>query len=121
MSATAMSPLQRESMVRKPPGTETSASDSYVSEGSMQENLSKLAYSLWEERGCPDGSPEVDWLEAERRLSRVTRTRLALISVLVSRPVSRILHSARPTKFSVTDARHNQIAREETRRCGHEL
>jgi hypothetical protein len=34
----------------------------------MQENLEKLAYGLWQERGCPNGSPEIDWLEAERKL-----------------------------------------------------
>lgn len=27
-----------------------------------------LAYELWERRGCPRGSPEVDWFEAERQL-----------------------------------------------------
>jgi hypothetical protein len=37
-------------------------------ETSMQENLEKLAYGLWQERGCPYGSPEMDWLEAERKL-----------------------------------------------------
>jgi hypothetical protein len=26
----------------------------------------KLAYKLWEERGRPFGSPEVDWFAAER-------------------------------------------------------
>jgi hypothetical protein len=30
--------------------------------------ISKLAYSLWCQRGCPDGSPEVDWLAAEQKL-----------------------------------------------------
>ena len=28
----------------------------------------KLAYQLWEERGRPLGSPEQDWLRAERSL-----------------------------------------------------
>jgi hypothetical protein len=27
-----------------------------------------LAYRLWEERGRPEGRPEEDWFEAERRL-----------------------------------------------------
>ena len=27
--------------------------------------ISKLAYSLWCQRGCPEGSPEVDWFAAE--------------------------------------------------------
>ena len=30
------------------------------------EFVSKLAYKLWEERGRPFGSPEVDWFAAER-------------------------------------------------------
>ena len=30
------------------------------------EFVTKLAYKLWEERGRPLGSPEVDWLAAER-------------------------------------------------------
>jgi Protein of unknown function (DUF2934) len=28
--------------------------------------VAKLAYKLWEERGRPFGSPEVDWFAAER-------------------------------------------------------
>ena len=30
------------------------------------EFVKKLAYKLWEERGRPFGSPEVDWFAAER-------------------------------------------------------
>ena len=29
--------------------------------------ISRLAYSLWCQRGCPDGSPEVDWFAAEQK------------------------------------------------------
>ncbi len=32
------------------------------------EFVAKLAYKLWEERGRPFGSPEVDWLAAERAM-----------------------------------------------------
>ena len=32
------------------------------------EFVAKLAYKLWEERGRPFGSPEVDWFAAERTL-----------------------------------------------------
>lgn len=32
------------------------------------ERVYVLAYSLWQERGCPDGSPEIDWYRAERLL-----------------------------------------------------
>jgi hypothetical protein len=33
------------------------------------EDISVLAYSYWLERGQPDGSPEDDWLRAERELA----------------------------------------------------
>ena len=33
-----------------------------------REDIAHLAYALWEKRGCPHGSPEVDWREAERQL-----------------------------------------------------
>ena len=31
-------------------------------------SIGELAYQLWQARGCPQGSAEQDWLEAERRL-----------------------------------------------------
>ena len=33
--------------------------------------IQAVAHELWEARGCPEGSPEVDWFEAERQLSGV--------------------------------------------------
>lgn len=30
--------------------------------------IERLAYSYWQERGCPDGSAEEDWLRAEETL-----------------------------------------------------
>ena len=32
------------------------------------EQIATLAYALWQERGCPEGSPEVDWFRAEQEL-----------------------------------------------------
>ena len=32
------------------------------------EQIANLAYQLWQQRGCPDGSPEVDWERAMRVL-----------------------------------------------------
>ena len=32
------------------------------------EAIAQLAFALWQERGCPHGSPEQDWLRAERHL-----------------------------------------------------
>ena len=31
-------------------------------------DIAALAYQLWQARGCPEGSPEIDWLEAEKQL-----------------------------------------------------
>lgn len=28
--------------------------------------LSETAFALWQQRGCPAGSPEIDWAAAER-------------------------------------------------------
>jgi len=30
--------------------------------------IAALAYQLWQARGCPQGSPEVDWLDAEKQI-----------------------------------------------------
>lgn len=32
------------------------------------EQISVRAYELWMERGCPHGSPEIDWMLAEEEL-----------------------------------------------------
>ena len=34
------------------------------------EQIASLAYSLWQQRGCPDGSSEEDWFRAEQELSQ---------------------------------------------------
>jgi hypothetical protein len=30
------------------------------------QDIANLAYALWKQRGCPEASPEQDWLEAEK-------------------------------------------------------
>ena len=32
------------------------------------EAIARLAYAIWQERGCPWGSPDQDWLRAEQKL-----------------------------------------------------
>ena len=32
------------------------------------EQIVSLAHALWEQRGCPEGTSEVDWFEAEKEL-----------------------------------------------------
>lgn len=36
--------------------------------GTTHEDVSSLAYALWQARGCPEGSPEEDWFNAESAL-----------------------------------------------------
>ena len=38
------------------------------SQGPTQDEIANLAYSYWEARGCLGGSPEDDWVRAEREL-----------------------------------------------------
>ena len=41
--------------------------------GDSHDVTAKLAYQLWEQRGRPFGSPEVDWFEAEKALASARR------------------------------------------------
>jgi hypothetical protein len=71
MSATATVSLgsvrEQDSAKNKPIHTED-PSQSNISEASVKESIAKLAYALWQQRGCPYGSPEFDWFEAEHKL-----------------------------------------------------
>ena len=33
-----------------------------------EQDIAALAYGLWEARGCPEGSPEIDWFAALEQL-----------------------------------------------------
>jgi hypothetical protein len=50
--------------------THNSSSENGIGVNSSE--LAALAYELWQARGCPEGSPDVDWLEAEKQI----RTRM---------------------------------------------
>jgi Protein of unknown function (DUF2934) len=39
-----------------------------VSPMSMHEQIARLAYAIWEQRNCSQGSAEEDWKQAEREL-----------------------------------------------------
>jgi hypothetical protein len=42
---------------------------------SKHEQIARLAYSYWQNRGCSEGSPEQDWQRAEAELGKeVTET-----------------------------------------------
>ena len=40
----------------------------YSDPPSLYEEIARLAYEHWQQRGCPTGSPEVDWFHAEKQL-----------------------------------------------------
>jgi DUF2934 family protein len=54
------------------PTQAVAASHSHGPETSMQEDVAKLAYAIWEQRGCSQGSADEDWLEAERNFREST-------------------------------------------------
>jgi len=54
-------------MVAQPKRTESAASTT-ASEHSIQNEIARLAYFLWEARGGVGGSPEEDWLRAEQEI-----------------------------------------------------
>lgn len=34
----------------------------------LREEIAVVAYSLWQARGCPEGTPDEDWFNAEKAL-----------------------------------------------------
>ena len=41
------------------------------------DKIAALGYELWLGRGCPSGSPEVDWFRAEEELKNPSEARAA--------------------------------------------
>ena len=53
-----------------------------MTETYRHDEIAKLAYELWERRGRPLGSPEIDWHAAESALSvRDSQEQFSLLSV----------------------------------------
>lgn len=52
--------------------TKTSSTVRFETRPTMPEpdlsSVAALAYRLWQARGCPEGSPEIDWFQAEAQL-----------------------------------------------------
>jgi len=46
-------------------GTKTQAANTSTQDTNI---IEARAYELWVQRGCPIGSPEVDWYQAEREV-----------------------------------------------------
>jgi len=43
-----------------------------MSDSIDRNEIAALAYELWQERGCPLGSPDEDWFRAEEKLKSST-------------------------------------------------
>jgi hypothetical protein len=56
------------------PKSEESVASTAVSEDTIQNEIARLAYFLWEARGGAGGSPEEDWLRAEQEILARSRT-----------------------------------------------
>ena len=54
-------------------GTAERIGDSCEASGNGSE-VAAVAYRLWQQRGCPEGSPEEDWFLAEREVRRAAAT-----------------------------------------------
>jgi hypothetical protein len=50
------------------PGSESKRKNSATA-APEPDQVAELAYTLWELRGCPIGSPEEDWFKAEQELA----------------------------------------------------
>ena len=61
-----------ESRDMRQSGMEAGMSDESSGQEQASSDIAQLAYALWEQRGCPVGSPEQDWMEAEQRMQELT-------------------------------------------------
>jgi len=67
ISRSATTPAKRKAA---PPMARTRATPKAVTETVTAETEVRMrAYALWERRGSPVGSPEVDWYQAQEQLS----------------------------------------------------
>ncbi len=56
------------------------------------EQIERVAYFLWQERGSPFGSPEIDWFRAEKRFAiNDSERREAPMIVATSKKVGSVL------------------------------
>jgi Protein of unknown function (DUF2934) len=83
MSAPTLAPpgsVQRDTEITSPSQRDINRLADAVQPNLTQQEIASIAYTIWQERGCPLGSAEQDWLEAERRLQTASAK-----SIVVSR------------------------------------
>jgi hypothetical protein len=67
-------------------------------------SIAELAYQLWVSRGCPEGSEELDWTEAERQLAAAGSSPPAASDAKPDGKVGSSLETTIPTSDQLTDA-----------------
>jgi hypothetical protein len=50
--------------------------------GPLSEQIAALAYSLWQERGCPEGTAQEDWFRAEQEVQAKQESQSEIVSTL---------------------------------------
>jgi hypothetical protein len=71
--AAKKAPPPKRTAPREPPATGLAAADALepsASGGPTREEVARMAYFRWIDRGCEPGRDVEDWVEAERVLSR---------------------------------------------------
>lgn len=80
-----------------------------------QKSVAELAYKLWHARGCPIGSPEADWHEAERQLSvRVPEKPAAIDARIDESEIGSFPASDPPASHGADDPPSNAAAKWKT-------
>jgi Protein of unknown function (DUF2934) len=67
-AAAMQSSLQRQDAQSPQLQTGSSINAGLNENSTTQQDIANLAYSLWQARGCPEGSAEQDWFEAEQKI-----------------------------------------------------
>ena len=72
-STTPTKRVSRAVNVTEAPASDTEAvTAAVIATAPSEEEVAKLAYSFWADRGYQGGSPEEDWLRAEQQLSALS-------------------------------------------------
>jgi hypothetical protein len=61
-----------EPVAKRPRPSDVLAPTTASGSAPEHEQIARLAFSYWQARGCPEGSPEEDWLRAEAELGNQT-------------------------------------------------
>lgn len=60
----------------------------------LSEQIAALAYALWQERGCPDGTPEEDWYRAQQEIQAKQESHSEIVTALTRVRRSRRMSTA---------------------------